>query len=359
MSIKAIEREDGCPAHLFRKRQMTPYMYTTDELVANHSIIKTHSPKEQIHVQCSSCQTVFTRTRKVLDDRLRQVPDSMHCTLSCKNLDKGQAFIIQCVECGNTTRRTESQLNTRLDKHGNCNQFCSRSCSVTHQNKNKTTGHRRSKLEIMVEDHIIENYPKLEFICNDSSLIGLELDFYFPDLKLGIELNGIFHYQPIFGEEKLQSTIKNDQLKIEKCKQFGIQLVQVDTSTQKTVNNKTSKPYVQKISDVIHSYLSKLSTDDLNMINTRTNVYRSNTSSRLSAKQQKLNAQKQLANELANQKHQEMVSYYTSLYDRVCEVGYGKAMDEFNYTKSKPNMVVQFKRYVEKYAPQNGKTRGK
>jgi hypothetical protein len=34
------------------------------------------------------------------------------------------------------------------------------------------------------------------------------LDFYFPELRFAIELNGITHYEPIYGEDKFEK-IKN------------------------------------------------------------------------------------------------------------------------------------------------------
>ena len=37
---------------------------------------------------------------------------------------------------------------------------------------------------------------------NNSTTISSELDFYFPQLKLAIEINGIVHYEPIYGSNK-------------------------------------------------------------------------------------------------------------------------------------------------------------
>jgi len=44
-------------------------------------------------------------------------------------------------------------------------------------------------------------YPDLVIHFNKKDAINSELDIYIPSLKLAFELNGIFHYEPIFGKE--------------------------------------------------------------------------------------------------------------------------------------------------------------
>ena len=89
------------------------------------------------------------------------------------------------------------------------NNFCSRSCSATFNNKNKTYGTRRSKLEVFLEKELIKLYPDLLFHFNRKDTINSELDIYIPSLKLAFELNGIFHYEPIYGDNKLSPLDKS------------------------------------------------------------------------------------------------------------------------------------------------------
>ena len=77
------------------------------------------------------------------------------------------------------------------------------SCAATYNNKNKTHGTRRSKLECFIEKKLSELYPDLTIHYNQKDTINSELDIYIPSFKLAFELNGIFHYEPIYGEEKL------------------------------------------------------------------------------------------------------------------------------------------------------------
>ena len=65
-------------------------------------------------------------------------------------------------------------------------------------------------MEVYLEEQIRKNYSSLELLCNDKTTINSELDFYFPGLKLAIELNGILHFEPIYGDKKLDQIQNND-----------------------------------------------------------------------------------------------------------------------------------------------------
>ena len=88
------------------------------------------------------------------------------------------------------------------------NNFCSKSCAAIFNNKNKEYGIRRSKIEVLIEDMIKSDFPNISFSCNNKSIIESELDFYFPELKIAIQINGPTHYKPIYGQEKFVQ-IKN------------------------------------------------------------------------------------------------------------------------------------------------------
>jgi hypothetical protein len=120
----------------------------------------------------------------------------------------------------------------------------------------KTKGNRRSKLEIYLEEQIHLQYPQYELICNGKSAINSELDFYFPTLKLAIELNGIFHYEPIYGPDKLLSVQNNDQRKFLLCHQNNIALAVIDSGSSKYITKK-SKDYFWTIAQsIINQHIS-------------------------------------------------------------------------------------------------------
>lgn len=107
--------------------------------------------------------------------------------------------------------------------------FCNHSCSASYANAHKTTGTRRSKLEVWLEERLRETYPDLDLLCNDRKAVNAELDFYFPGLRLAFELNGPLHYEPIYGPEKLAKTRANDGRKFQACFEHNIELCVVDT----------------------------------------------------------------------------------------------------------------------------------
>ena len=137
------------------------------------------------------------------------------------------------------------------------NQFCNRSCSAIYNNTHKTHGTRRSKLEHWLEDQLTILYPSLEIHFNRKDAINSELDFYFPSLKLAFELNGIFHYEPIYGADKLLRTQNNDNRKFQACIEQGIELCIIDSSNQKYFKTATSQKYLDIIINVIESKQSR------------------------------------------------------------------------------------------------------
>lgn len=74
-------------------------------------------------------------------------------------------------------------------------------------------------------------------------------------MKLAFELNGIFHYEPIFGESKLNKIQQNDINKFQKCQENRISLCIIDTSSQKYVKEQTSIKFLNIIKEIIDNKL--------------------------------------------------------------------------------------------------------
>lgn len=129
--------------------------------------------------------------------------------------------------------------------------FCSKSCAAIFNNAHKTHHIRRSKLEKYIEQRIKEEFPSLRLICNSSEVVGIELDFYFPTLQLAVELNGVVHYKPIYGEKKLERILNNDQVKSDGCKHKGIDLRVFDVSQEVGFNQRSKEKFWGLISEII------------------------------------------------------------------------------------------------------------
>lgn len=131
------------------------------------------------------------------------------------------------------------------------NYFCGSSCAASHNNKKRPVGKKRSKLELWLEPRLTEHYSHIDIHFNKKDAIGSELDIYIPSLKLAIEVNGRFHYVPVFGQALLEATQRNDREKAQSCKDNGIKLVSIDASGLKFLTHKKAQRYFMMIVDEI------------------------------------------------------------------------------------------------------------
>lgn len=147
------------------------------------------------------------------------------------------------VECKNCKRRFKKKKKfvARM-LHGKLRKVFCRYCSEK-QRFNTSSG-TRSKAEVLICALIMHEFPNLDVKFNDRKQLpsGLELDIYIPDYKFAIEVNGIFHYEAIHGEDRLARVVKRDLAKKEEAKSLGIRLLIIDTHI---VENKLLKGYLK------------------------------------------------------------------------------------------------------------------
>lgn len=134
--------------------------------------------------------------------------------------------------------------------------FCSQSCACSYNNTHKKHGTRRSKFEQYVQEQLSNNFPNLEVIYNSKSIISSDLDIYIPALKLAIEINGIVHYEPIYGPNKLTKIQNNDNQKTIKCYEQGIELATINVS--KCSHSKQHPTYYQYIHNLVLTNIGRL-----------------------------------------------------------------------------------------------------
>lgn len=104
-----------------------------------------------------------------------------------------------------------------------------------------------------MQEQLSLQYPNLEIHYNRKDAINSELDIYIPSLKLAFELNGIFHYEPIYGPEKLSKIQNNDNRKFQACLEKGIELVIIDTSGLKYFKPLKAQSFYQIIINIINN----------------------------------------------------------------------------------------------------------
>jgi len=204
--------------------------------------------RDKLPLQCKGCgKTFYKGKHKIL--AVLKGADSYtgnFCSISCRRCFENPPIFIKCEQCGKETRKSPNQIK-KLKHH-----FCSHACACTYSNTHKSKGTRCSKLEKWLATQLPLLYPNLEFHFNRKDAINSELDIYIPSLRLAFELNGIFHYEPIYGEEKLSKTQNNDNRKIQACFEQGIELCIIDVSKMLYFKDANA----QKFLDIIKTVLS-------------------------------------------------------------------------------------------------------
>ena len=219
-------------------------LYTQEQFNSSKSM-------DSLTCQCYYCDKPFNTIKKRISHELKYNRGRVKfCSQECNKLLNNPPNIVECKNCNCLFKKIISNVMSTK------NNFCSHSCSASYNNKNKKTGNRRSKLEIWLESQLITLYPNLLIDFNKKSAIMSELDIYIPSLNLAFELNGIFHYEPIYGVDKLEQIKSNDKSKSLACHEAKIDLCIIDTSAQKYVKPSTSQKYLNIIVDIINERIS-------------------------------------------------------------------------------------------------------
>lgn len=197
---------------------------------------------------CPTCLKAFLCPTYLLNRKKRN-HHKRYCSRECGYVGNSAKILCNCRECNKEITKQPSDF-----KQGK-NVFCGKSCATTFNNKNKTHGTRRSKLEQWLENQLTILYPSLEIHYNKKDAINSELDFYIPSLKLAFELNGVFHYEPIFGPEKLLKIQNNDNRKFQACLEKQIELCIIDSSKLVYFKVEKAKYFLKIMTDIINEKL--------------------------------------------------------------------------------------------------------
>lgn len=201
---------------------------------------------DSLMCQCYMCSNSFLQLKKAILFELKNNRGRCKfCSPICYHNFKNKKTSVICSNCNTSFLKKSHEIKKTK------NNFCSLSCATIFNNKNKSHGTRRSKLEIWVQNQLATLYPNLQIDFNKKNAIGAELDIYIPSLKLAFELNGIFHYEPIFGSKKLCQIQENDISKSKACIETGIDLCIIDTSGQKYFKPSISQKYLDIIIEII------------------------------------------------------------------------------------------------------------
>jgi len=220
---------------------MTP-LYTEEEFLSSKN-------RNKLLLKCENCsKSFFSSKREIV--RAKKNSGSKRCCFCCQKCYsyKINGLVYSLVDCKQCKKQFK-KFNKEIKRSPN--NFCSRSCAATYNNTHKTKGTRVSKLERYLQKNLPLIFPDLKFEFNKKNVIGSELDIYIPCLKLAIELNGIFHYKPIFGEKKLKQIKNNDKKKQTNCLKNNITLKIVDVSELNHYTDSAARPYLDYVKKII------------------------------------------------------------------------------------------------------------
>ena len=208
---------------------------------------------EKLPLKCEECENTFYKEKRKIQSALKGNSwgfKANFCSRKCLSLYNKKRKIIKCKNCNKTFEKELKEIKKTK------NNFCSKSCAATYNNTHKKHGTRRSKLEVWLEKQLTQLYPNLKIHFNRKDTINSELDIYIPSLSLAFELNGIFHYEPIYGQEKLAQIQNNDDRKYQACIEYNIELCILDVSQMKYFKKQKGEKYLDIITNIINSKLS-------------------------------------------------------------------------------------------------------
>lgn len=199
---------------------------------------------------CSNCEVTFYVQKCKFDlAKKRNGIGPKCCSKKCTDEYKSKKIRLKCSYCD------VDIVKKPRDIKRNKNFFCQQSCAAKFRNKNRVSVYKRSKLEKWIEEELNIRYD-FEIKFNTKVEIGRELDIYVPHIKLAFEINGIFHYQPIFGVDRLNKIIENDNKKYFLCSENKIKLCILNISDSKRFNKSKDIKYLNYIIDVIDNEIS-------------------------------------------------------------------------------------------------------
>lgn len=198
-----------------------------------------------LSVKCDYCGNTFQKLTQYVNENIK-LKHKNFCTRSCFNANKNTQIDCLCAQCSNPIKVMQAVFKKSKTKRF----YCNSSCAATYNNTHKKHGTRRSKLEIFIENNLKLDFPTLDLLFNDKTAIESEIDVFCPSLRLAVEINGIIHYEPIYGDKVYNRTINRDKQKILICAEKGIELIIINSSKQSYVNDKTCRVYYDEVKNI-------------------------------------------------------------------------------------------------------------
>lgn len=225
--------------------------------------------KDQNYFRCKTCiekRLERIKEEKITNPKKYRIKSIDYTTKQCKHcLNTFQAINMNNLFCNDICKINSRKkyicickgCNKAFNSERNHAKYCSNSCKSINLNlssyAHKSGGRSRSKIELFLEEQLPKHFPDVIFKFNDKQTIGSELDVYMPQLKIGIELNGIIHYEPIYGEQTLNRVQNNDKRKMLTCSELGIELIVINMGRKGLSKSQREEIYKEIYSIIVRN----------------------------------------------------------------------------------------------------------
>lgn len=160
---------------------------------------------KKMKLECKNCGKQIYRPPSIVANK-----QNIFCSKKCHDEFQDMKQEVKCDKCGDMFKKGQCFLDRT--KHN----FCCTDCASKYWFENSFV---ETEFENLVKTLGVQYERNTRKVVHP-----LELDFYFPDIKFAVEINGSVHYEPMYGMGHLAIVKERDKRKREKCKQLGIQL---------------------------------------------------------------------------------------------------------------------------------------
>lgn len=228
----------------------------------NFYINNLNNPTDESAFTCFYCNKHFTLTKYDLQKKRFACKQNnkkyyiLYCSRICASrqhkIDNMQGtYLVYCEHCKKEFYKNSNQI-IKTD-----HDFCSQHCWAVYSNSlmKPRSARQRSKFESYAEKELRRRYKGMRISFNNRKIVApYELDIYIPKLKVAFEINGIFHYKPIYGEDKLLHTQSKERKKRYICNKKGIKLHVINISRLKNFSEQEAYKYLKRIFKFIDKY---------------------------------------------------------------------------------------------------------
>lgn len=202
------------------------FLFTQEEYEA--TLYPQSRYKKLLPIRCLTCGGTFLASAKQVNNLYTSTgKDKLtlkYCSRACRDKGTQDRVTVKCANCGKELKRQRYELDVK-DKF-----FCNTECMYEwlRNNPREITGGNRSKLEKLIEYLITDLLPDVKVEYNNRQVLhGLELDQYYPEFNVGVEINGGWHFMPLGGSDQLKLVKEHDAKKVTLAEDLGLPLLQI------------------------------------------------------------------------------------------------------------------------------------